>query len=1021
MNAEDNDRDRGLEARLAELEARLEQLELAVAAAPRPTPRQPTEARPPAAPAVTRPVFPPVPTAPPAVPTVPLLVPAAPLAEPMARPLESAEPPVVPGAALVEPAPPAPPARSSVDILADLEERLTGRALAWVGGIALVLGAIFFLSLAFSRGWIGEEARVAIGLIAGTAGLVAGGVFMERGDRLLGHVLTPVGLAVISIALVGATRLYDLVPVEVGLAGAMLSAAVAAVIAVRANSQVVAAFGLVTVLAAPPLLGAAPDVATLAFVGAALIGTTGIALWRTWPWLPPLAFLLSAPQAASWLVGEPNAAMGLTGLAAFWALHALAAGGEEFRQRRDELSPTSAGLLLADAAFLMWFGFVLLSGDLEPYRGAFLVLVAVAHLCLGTGFIIRDGERHLFGLLAIGTGIAALTMAAPIQFGAPLVPVAWTAEAAALAWVAAWRRHPYGAVVSAGLFLMAGAYVVGVLYPMDKEAATLPFADPAGISLGFFLAGVVAGAWLVPTRVARSALAALGLLVATWCAGIELDGPSAIVAWMALAVVGTFLVHWLPTRHERRIEWQIEGLVPQDALDLGRELSLLAAPALAAASVLAGTAATGHLLLGEYAPWTGDMTEIPFADAQGAALAAYLVGLGLIGAMLRKVRFLDWLASIGLLVIAVACGHELHGVALVAAWSAVVLAALAAWRALGRPATLQGAKEWLRVLVGISPGRVPPAALTATAGVAGVLAAGHVLVEELPLASFGSVLPPTVPFSDAGAAAMAILAAGAVAAGLLLGGAQARRAGVIAAGAVVAYAIPFEVYAWAVAVLWPALAVAAFAASRIDRDGRNAYHWAGLAILVATAVDVIAIVAPPTRLVVSDTAVDRIQALQSVAALGSLVVALGTVEWLERAERWARWVETAAGVSLVYLLSVAAVDVFATQVGGPVAVEELQKQGQVALSVLWTVVGVAAFVAGLWSRRLELRQGGLALLALATAKVFLVDLSALDVAYRVISLVALGLLLLASAWLWQRLKPRGPTGNPRGPTAAPQH
>ena len=42
-------------------------------------------------------------------------------------------------------------------------------------------------------------------------------------------------------------------------------------------------------------------------------------------------------------------------------------------------------------------------------------------------------------------------------------------------------------------------------------------------------------------------------------------------------------------------------------------------------------------------------------------------------------------------------------------------------------------------------------------------------------------------------------------------------------------------------------------------------------------------------------------------------------------------------------------------------------------------------------------------------KVFLIDLSALDVAYRVISLIVLGLLLLASAWLWQRLQPGPPS------------
>jgi uncharacterized membrane protein len=82
------------------------------------------------------------------------------------------------------------------------------------------------------------------------------------------------------------------------------------------------------------------------------------------------------------------------------------------------------------------------------------------------------------------------------------------------------------------------------------------------------------------------------------------------------------------------------------------------------------------------------------------------------------------------------------------------------------------------------------------------------------------------------------------------------------------------------------------------------------------------------------------------------------------------------------------------------------------------VLGVVGFVAGLLVRRIDLRQTGLGLLALTTLKVFLVDLSSLDVAYRVISLIALGVLLLGSAWAYGRLKPRGPAPTPRGPTAA---
>ena len=235
-------------------------------------------------------------------------------------------PPTVPASAAAS--------RSLAATFGDLEERLAGRALAVVGGIALVLGAIFFLSLAFSRGWIGPELRVLIGLAAGAIAVGSGAVFLDRGNRLLGHVLTPVGLAIISISLIGATRLYHLVPTEVGLLGALLSAVVVAVIAVRNDSQLVAAFGLISVLLAPPLLEASADTTTLAFIAVTLVGTTGIALWKSWRWLPPIAFVLTVPQAASWILGDPAPLIGLAGIAVLWALNAVAAGGEASATQR---------------------------------------------------------------------------------------------------------------------------------------------------------------------------------------------------------------------------------------------------------------------------------------------------------------------------------------------------------------------------------------------------------------------------------------------------------------------------------------------------------------------------------------------------------------------------------------------------------------------------------------------------------------------------------------------------------------
>ncbi|CAN5611797.1 hypothetical protein BH23CHL2_BH23CHL2_20360 [soil metagenome] len=188
--------------------------------------------------------------------------------EPTLRSTASGEPvgvPRVPARKLPEsgPAPPPPPsARTTVDI----EALLSGRVLAWVGGLAILVGSLFFLSLAFSRGWIGPETRVVIGLLAGSAMVAGGAFFFERRERLFGHTLLAVGLGVFNLSLFASTRLYDLITYELALVGAFIAAAVGAFIAIRAGSQVVAAYGLLPALIAPVLFGAETTGVTIAFL-----------------------------------------------------------------------------------------------------------------------------------------------------------------------------------------------------------------------------------------------------------------------------------------------------------------------------------------------------------------------------------------------------------------------------------------------------------------------------------------------------------------------------------------------------------------------------------------------------------------------------------------------------------------------------------------------------------------------------------------------------------------------------------
>ena len=83
-----------------------------------------------------------------------------------------------------------------------------------------------------------------------------------------------------------------------------------------------------------------------------------------------------------------------------------------------------------------------------------------------------------------------------------------------------------------------------------------------------------------------------------------------------------------------------------------------------------------------------------------------------------------------------------------------------------------------------------------------------------------------------------------------------------------------------------------------------------------------------------------------------------------------------------------------------------ERQGGLAVSVLWTLVATGLLSAGLVLRSLPLFYSAYALFALTAGKVVLVDLATLPTLYRMLSFLALGVLLLAGAWLNLRFRER---------------
>ena len=641
--------------------------------------------------------------------------------------------------------------------LRDLEERFAGRAMAWIGGAALVGAAVFFLSLAFSRGWIGEELRVAIGLVVGIAALVGGAVMFDRKTPLMGNVLVAVGLGITSVALFAATRGYALIAPEFGLLGAFLAAVTAAIIAIRYDAKEVAAFGLLAALAAPPVMGASPNVLTLLFVAVTLVGTTAIALFRTWLYLPPLAFVLAAPQLASYLFGGVGAVEGLIAVAGFWVVNVVASAGEEWRIRRDSLKPSSATLVLANATFALWGGSTVLTGANDAqWVGAFIGVLSVAHLGLGGWFFYRQGLNHLFGNLVAGSGIALVAIAAFVQLGAPVVPLAWAAEATALAWLAVRRTHKWSAIAALVLGGLAVAHVLLVEYPLwalrpDYVLPALPWLHAAGASALSVVAALLVTAVLVPVRWIRSALVAAGVLLAEYVSVFEVRGAILATTLVGLALAAIALERVITARGTRPSLAVIGARVRSFPFALG-------------AAVVAGCHVLAFVVGMEFpirAAFWNDIVipAVPWLHPEGASAAVLVAGLTL-AAVLIPVRWVrSFLLAIGVLVLDYVSVFEVRGAAFAGTLVLVALVALLLERVVTTRTTTDAMPE-----LGTFAPRLP---LTACAGViVGAHATVFVALAEYPSRTFAS--HPATPYGSLETLSLVFLLGGLLAAGRLL-------------------------------------------------------------------------------------------------------------------------------------------------------------------------------------------------------------------------------------------------------------
>ncbi len=207
------------------------------------------------------------------------------------------------------PQPPRPKASKPPELpKLNLEQFMGAKLFAWVGGLAMFLGILFFVKLSFERGWISPGMRVAIGFVIGVA-LLVGGVLTHRRRQyvVLGQTLCATGIVALYGVSFAAHSLYKLVPFDsplVTFAFMALVTVTAFLLAVRLDARVVAVLGMLGGFLTPPLCSTGVDkpFGLFSYIALLVVGVMAVVKHKRWMLMVPLAVGGTLLMQGGWLM-----------------------------------------------------------------------------------------------------------------------------------------------------------------------------------------------------------------------------------------------------------------------------------------------------------------------------------------------------------------------------------------------------------------------------------------------------------------------------------------------------------------------------------------------------------------------------------------------------------------------------------------------------------------------------------------------------------------------------------------------
>jgi len=297
------------------------------------------------------------------------------------------EPPATPPATPVAARP-----KASVIESINWEQFLGVKGLAWVGGFAFFLGAVFGLKYSFEQGLIPPWLRAAMGFVTGIGLLIGGAKLSQKRYKITADTLSATGVVILYAVTFACRAIYKFEffnPVTTFLLMTLITGT-AFFIAVRLNAQVVAVLGMLGGFLTPLLLSTGQDnpFGLFSYIALLDLGLLAVAYSRRWDWLNLAGAIGTVLMQFGWVVNFYSDTKVFVALAIFFSFCALYLGASIWSQRRGRTNVWLIAATLLPPAAMFFFVLQLIVGMETRFRPglifSFLLVADLTVLALAT-------------------------------------------------------------------------------------------------------------------------------------------------------------------------------------------------------------------------------------------------------------------------------------------------------------------------------------------------------------------------------------------------------------------------------------------------------------------------------------------------------------------------------------------------------------------------------------------------------------------------------------------------------------